>query len=802
MKKIIGTWLLLFVMSVWAAVEPTQVEVVSGAVSVTGGVTVAGSIAVSNFPTVQVISGTVSTGAAGAQQVYGTLGAVLQNAGTMSVSNFPATQLVLGTLGAILQSPGTMVVSSLPAVSLANSGTMLVSNFPGNQTVNGTLGVILQNTGTVVVSSIPAISLANTGTMSVSNFPATQLVIGTLGAVLQNTGTISVSNLVAVNGTQFISNQLTDFSTEHTLGSVNTAVRGTLFVDLKNEVTAGSMSVTAGQTGTLVIDLTRGYSGLKIHFASTDYSSHQINWFVSPDGATYYSLTCGNVDTLDGQYLYDTGYWRAASLPYTEIFCNVTGYKSFKLTVQAIGADITTQIGIGRQPTLLYGIAGNIFAVDYQWRITGGVDGNPQLTYYSKPVVPATDSIPFPVAGTIGAFQSGTWAIKGTVSLANTGTMAISTMPAVSLANTGTMVVSSLPAIVLANTGTMVVSTLPSVTLANTGTMLVSTVNAGTLNVVSQVATVSSGTLGVVSSVSTLGGGTLGLLSALTGITNTVGVAGTMYQGTSPWVVSHTTGTLNLVSQVNTLSSGTLGVVSSVSTLGGGTLGLISSLATLGGGTLGVLTGITNTVGMAGTVSVSSGTVFASLITGQTGIVGGAGTIGVNTVRSTIAYRPTYSAAISPFTPPATPTALTKFAGNATTTARLYRFEVNCTQTTAGVNSFFLIKRSVVNLGGTLATATAVPHDSADASASSLFSNYINNPASLGTIIGTIAVARVMCPAPASVAPGPQYVFDFNNLGWTPLTLRGTTQTVELNFGGAALPAGLSVGGSAVWTEE
>lgn len=128
--------------------EPALVvrNIPSGTQVVSGAVTVAGTVAVSNFPATQPVSGSVTV------------------AGTVAVSNLPATQPV----------SGTVAVSNFPATQPV-SGSVSVSNFPATQPVSGTVTV----TGSVAVSNFPATQPVS-GSVSVSNFPATQTVAGSV----------------------------------------------------------------------------------------------------------------------------------------------------------------------------------------------------------------------------------------------------------------------------------------------------------------------------------------------------------------------------------------------------------------------------------------------------------------------------------------------------------------------------------------------------------------------------------------------------------------------------------------------
>jgi len=165
----------------------------------------------------------------------------------------------------------------------------------------------------------------------------------------------------------------------------------------------------------------------------------------------------------------------------------------------------------------------------------------------------------------------------------------------------------------------------------------------------------------------------------------------------------------------------------------------------------------------------------------------------------------TYSATSGAFTPPATPTDMSCIFGSASKTIRVLSCVVSGTQTTAGINMFFLVKRSTANTGGTSSTLTQVPLDanSAAGTATNVLS-YTANP-TLGSTVGNVRAERILCPALASVvAPVGIDLLGFsqNSLIDQPVTLRGSTQGLCVNFNGAALPAGLSMAVEWVWIEE
>lgn len=162
------------------------------------------------------------------------------------------------------------------------------------------------------------------------------------------------------------------------------------------------------------------------------------------------------------------------------------------------------------------------------------------------------------------------------------------------------------------------------------------------------------------------------------------------------------------------------------------------------------------------------------------------------------------------FTPAATPTDLVIIEGSATKTVRVVSMKIFTTNTAAGSQQFFLIKRSTADTTGTFVAATAVPVDSADAAATvNRVGHFTANPGALGTSVGNAYVTRVGSPAavPASFAGVmqeaavemiPKVTSGLERL----LTLRGVAQCLAINFNGAALVAGQTHAYFIQWTEE
>jgi hypothetical protein len=180
-----------------AKLEAIATNILSGPTETTDVNVTNTSFEVSNFPSTQPISGSVSI--TGTPAVTVSSGSITAScSGSVSVSNFPSTQPISGSVS-ITGTPtvnatcsGTVAVSSLPSVS----GSVSVSNFPSTQPISGSVSItgtpsVTISSGSVSVSSIPAI----TGSVSISGTP-------TCNVTQLNTNTIATNSGVVGSGVQ------------------------------------------------------------------------------------------------------------------------------------------------------------------------------------------------------------------------------------------------------------------------------------------------------------------------------------------------------------------------------------------------------------------------------------------------------------------------------------------------------------------------------------------------------------------------------------------------------------------------
>lgn len=159
----------------------------------------------------------------------------------------------------------------------------------------------------------------------------------------------------------------------------------------------------------------------------------------------------------------------------------------------------------------------------------------------------------------------------------------------------------------------------------------------------------------------------------------------------------------------------------------------------------------------------------------------------------------TYRYAQSTITFAATFTDVWVIGGSASKTVRINSI-ILCGTATAATNlDIALVRRSTADTGGTSGAFTAIPSDVNNPGVTATVLNYTANP-TLGTAFGNASVRKLNVGVAGS-AGCQTWTFGSPTSG-QPLTLRGTAQQIAVNFGGVAVPAGLSLTFDMETTEE
>lgn len=165
--------------------------------------------------------------------------------------------------------------------------------------------------------------------------------------------------------------------------------------------------------------------------------------------------------------------------------------------------------------------------------------------------------------------------------------------------------------------------------------------------------------------------------------------------------------------------------------------------------------------------------------------------------------------ATNTFTPVATPTDLVTIIGSPSKVVRVISFIITATNTAAGSQQFFLLKRNSKNSGGTYIPGNLTPLDSIEQSTADA-GHWTANPLVLGNLVGNLNIIRVASTVlvPGSfgtVSPNPRYDLIRGaraSLLDKFITLRGQNELLAINFAGVALVAGQTHAYSVVWIEE
>lgn len=164
----------------------------------------------------------------------------------------------------------------------------------------------------------------------------------------------------------------------------------------------------------------------------------------------------------------------------------------------------------------------------------------------------------------------------------------------------------------------------------------------------------------------------------------------------------------------------------------------------------------------------------------------------------------TYSASTAFQTPVATPTDIVGLIGSATKTVKIQKIILHNTQTTAGINKIFLVKRSTADTGSTIVNPTPVAFSSGNAAVTAVLNQYTTTNPTTGSTTngGTLATIMAQAPAPGAVSGGGDVVLFDAKVTGQPIILSGVAQELDLNFAGAAVPSGWTVSVDFQWSEE
>lgn len=147
----------------------------------------------------------------------------------------------------------------------------------------------------------------------------------------------------------------------------------------------------------------------------------------------------------------------------------------------------------------------------------------------------------------------------------------------------------------------------------------------------------------------------------------------------------------------------------------------------------------------------------------------------------------------------ASPTDLAGLPGNASNTVVVTKVLMGCTQTTAGILTMNLLKRTTADTAGTSSSTAIHKQDSTGAAAVSVPLTYTANP-TLGTQEATTANVDTWqggAMATGTATPNDIYIGNFER---NPIVLRGTAEVLYINFGGTA-HSGLSCSTTFFWME-
>ncbi len=162
----------------------------------------------------------------------------------------------------------------------------------------------------------------------------------------------------------------------------------------------------------------------------------------------------------------------------------------------------------------------------------------------------------------------------------------------------------------------------------------------------------------------------------------------------------------------------------------------------------------------------------------------------------------TFSATAINLTPAALATDIFTIAGNSSKVVKIRKVEIHATQTTSGSVNIVLLRRSSANSGGSSSTITAAVHDSDDVAASvATVRAYTANPTT-GTLQANIRALKQLIPTTTSNFAQPAEILFGESLSLSkPIILRSSSEVFAVNLAGVTVVGG-SFNISIEWTES
>lgn len=164
--------------------------------------------------------------------------------------------------------------------------------------------------------------------------------------------------------------------------------------------------------------------------------------------------------------------------------------------------------------------------------------------------------------------------------------------------------------------------------------------------------------------------------------------------------------------------------------------------------------------------------------------------------------RATYRYVAQDITPVATATDVLVLSGSASKVVRVTKVSIVGTATAASIYDHYVVKRTAANTGGTSTTPTAAVSDSTDPAQSATLRLYTANPSALGAGVTIEANKTYLSASTTPGAAALPSIYSFGVRNDKAIVLRGTSQSIAINFNGQAVPAGSSLYLAIEWTED